>query len=434
MKKNDFPRILFCALFIVFLIPVTSALQQYSCFDFDPIIYGKSVQTVVSQDGKFIATGSPDSGTVTLFYPNGTSGWSFQTNDNITSVAMSNDGGFVTAATYHGNLYYFDNSGKLLWNETGFGCNNQVELSSDGRSGFVFNSGTKDHQDSDTTFYFDFNGTVLWEKNIPQLSVTAISSDAKNAVLGTRGHYGNDVIMISSTGSEEWRKKMAENWKISGVVISDDGTTVAASTDTRITLFSKWGKVTGNITPKYLVRSIGVSPEGMLIAAGTQYQLICFNQSGIILWEYPLDDYVYHIEFSHNGQNLVVASSDTIYYFGRNGTCLWKSTLDSKPDSISISHNGEIIVVGTYNNLFDIIDQFGNTKKIDLGSIPTMPLPPVEPGLTVHTTFFSGNRSDTIAGETIQSLSETQETPLPSTIAITSLGICAVMAGYSRKK
>ena len=59
MKKNDFPRILFCALFIVFLIPVTSALQQYSCFDFDPIIYGKSVQTVVSQDGKFIATGSP---------------------------------------------------------------------------------------------------------------------------------------------------------------------------------------------------------------------------------------------------------------------------------------------------------------------------------------------------------------------------------------
>jgi hypothetical protein len=434
MKKNDFPRILFCALLIVFLIPVSSAFQQYSCFDFDPIIYGKSVQTVVSQDGKFIVTGSPDSGIVNLFYPNGTSGWSYQTNDNITSVAISNDGGFVTAATYHGNLYYFDNSGKLLWNNTGFGCNNKVELSSDGRRGFVFNSGTKDHQDSNTTYYFDFNGTVLWEKSIPQLSVTDISPDAKNAVLGTRGHYGNDVIMLSNTGSEEWQKKMAGSWIVSGAVISDDDTTVAASTDNQIVVFGKWGKVLGNITPKYLVRSIGVSPDGMLIAAGTQYQLICFNQSGMTLWDYPFDDYVYHIEFSHDGQNLVAASKDTIYYFKRNGTCLWKSTLDSKLDSISISHNGEIIVVGTYDNSFDIIDQFGNVKKINLGSIPTMPLPPVEPNLTVQTSSFSGNRTDTIAGEPIKSPSETQEAPIPVTIAITSVGICAVMAGYFRKK
>jgi hypothetical protein len=434
MKKNNFPRILFCALLLVFLIPVASALQQYSCFDFDPIIYGKSVQTAVSQNGNWIVTGSPDSGTVSLFYPNGTPVWSYQTGDNITGVAISNDGGFVTAATYHGNLYSFDNSGKLLWNNSGFGCNNKVELSSDGRSGFVFNSGTKDHQDSDTTYYFDFNGTVLWEKSIPQLSVTVISPDAKNAFLGTRGNYGNDIIMISSTGSEEWRKKMAENWIVSGAVISDDGTTVAASTYNQIVVFSKWGKELGNITPKYLVRSIGVSPDGIRIAAGTQYRLICFNQSGTTLWEYPLNDYVDHIEFSHNGQNLVAASKDTMYYFNRNGTCLWKSTLDSKPDSISISHNGEIIVAGTYENSFDIVDQFGNSKKIDLGSIPTTSLPTVEPVFTVQTSFFSGNRSDTISGELIPFPSETQETPLPVTIAIVSLGIYAVIAGYFRKK
>jgi hypothetical protein len=426
MKKKDFSRFLFCALLIILLISVSSAFQQYSCFDFDPVIYGKSVQTAISDDGKSIITGSPDSGIVTLFYPNGSSGWSYQTGDNISSVAISRDGRFVSAATYHGNLYFFDNSGKLLWNNTGFGCNNQVALSNDGQSGFVFNSGTKDPQSSDTAFYFIFNGTILWKKHIPQLSVTAVSPDAKNAFLGTWGNYGNDVIMISNDGSEEWRKKMAGNWKVSGAEISDDNTAIAAITDNQILLFNKNGKILANITPEYLVRSIAVSPDGLLIAAGTQYKLVCYNQSGMALWEYPLNDYLYHIDFSHDGQNLVAASRDTIYYFKRDGTFLWKYMFDTKLDSISISQNGEIIVIGNYDNSINIIDQSGNMKKIDLGSISAMPLPPVETGLDIQISPYQGNSTGTVP--------TTSSAPLQGILPIISIIISAGLISHWVRK
>jgi len=381
MKKNDVSRIVFCALFLAFLIPVAGAVQQYSCFDFDPVLYGKSVQTAISRDGSFIATGSPESGTISMFSPNGTPVWNYRTGDNITSVALSDDGSFVTAATYHGNLYYFDTSGNLLWNITGRGCNPAVKLSGDGLKGFVFARGTKDPQGSSTVHYFDFNGTVLWEKSVPFMSVADIPPDAKTAFLGTMGHYGNDVIMISDDGSEEWRQKMAEGWKISGVAISNDGTTVAASTDTRITVFSKGGAVIGNISPKYLIRSLGISPDGMLVAAGTQYRLTGFNRSGMALWDYPFDDYVDHVEFTPDGQDLVAVSGDTLYYFTRNGTCTGKYALDSKPGSISVSHNGEIVVAGMYDNSFAIIDRFGNVRKIDLRSVSATNTTPVYPGM-----------------------------------------------------
>jgi len=127
------------------------------------------------------------------------------------------------------------------------------------------------------------------------------------------------MIMISNDGSEEWRKKMSGNWKVSGAEISDDNTAIAAITDNQILLFNKNGKILANITPEYLVRSIAVSPDGLLIAAGTQYKLVCYNQSGMALWEYPLNDYLYHIDFSHDGQNLVAASRDTIYYLSGMG-------------------------------------------------------------------------------------------------------------------
>jgi WD40 repeat protein len=144
------------------------------------------------------------------------------------------------------------------------------------------------------------------------------------------------------------------------------------------------------------------------------------------LWEYPLNDYLYHIDFSHDGQNLVAASRDTIYYFKRDGTFLWKYMLDTKLDSISISQNGEIIVIGNYDNSINIIDQSGNMKKIDLGSISAMPLPPVETGLDIQISPYQGNSTGTVP--------TTSSAPLQGILPIISIIISAGLISHWVRK
>jgi hypothetical protein len=408
----------------VTLIPPASENPQYSCFDFDPVIYGKSIQTSVSQDGQFIVAGDPDSGIISLVYPNGSPRWSYRTGDNITGVAISRDGRFVSAATYHGNLYYFDNPGNLLWHKTGLGCNNQVELSHDGFKGFVFNSGTKDFAESDTVFSFDWNGTILWGKSVPHLSVAGITSDAQNAFLGTRGQYGNDVILLSGDGSEEWRKNLPGGWKVSGVALSDDGTTIAAITDNKIFIFSNGGKILANITPKYIVRSIAVSPDGMEVVAGTQYNLLCFNRSGIALWDYPVDDYLYHLKFSQDGQTLIASSDDTLSYFDRNGTVLWKIPLGKKVESLSLSRDAATITAGTYDDSFFVMDPAGNVTEINAGSFPAKSLPVSEPGSVISPPDFPDNRSGPLP---------TTSSPVPGFLIIIALvAVCGISIGLKK--
>jgi len=373
IKTNHIMVGLFLIL-ISLLLPTVSADSLYQCYTFDPLIYGKSVQTAISSDGQSIAVAGPDSGIISLFSSNGTPLWGIQTNENITSIAISADGRAVTAGSYHGILYYFDSAGNLLWNYSGLGCNNYIALSGDGMNGFVFNSGKKGDPGSNTVFNYNYNGTVLWMKSVPQISDAVITPDGSYAVIGTKGNYGNDVFLLSHTGDIIWTNKIPNGWKIYGVTISDDSNSIAAVNDNGIYLYNHNGQTIWNKTPKYLTRSIAVSSEGNYIAAGMQYKILFFNRTGTLLWDYTLDDYIYHIEISQNGQNVVAASLNMVYYFDRNGTCMWKSPLKDTVDSVSMSRDGRIITAGSYRDTFTIFDRAGNATTINLKTISIKPL------------------------------------------------------------
>jgi hypothetical protein len=356
------------------LVPVVSADSPYQCYDFDPHIYGKSVQAAVSSDGRFIAAAGPDSGVIGVFSSDGTPLWGIRTKENITSIAISADGSSVIAGSYPGNIYSFDTSGNLLWNRSGLGCDNRVTISDNGLNGFVFNSGKKGDWESKTIFSYDRNGTIHWDRSVHQISNGATTPDGTYAVVGTKGNYGNDLLLMSATGDILWTNTIPGGWKIYGVGISDDGNFIAAVKDDGIYLYNRNGQILWNKTPKYLTRSIAVSPGGEYIAAGMQYKILFLNRTGTQLWDYTLDDYIYHLEISQDGQNIVAASPDMVYYFDRNGTCLWKYPLKDTVDSLSMSRDGRIIAVGSYRDTFTIFDKTGKAAIIDLKTLSAKPL------------------------------------------------------------
>ncbi|MFA5267572.1 MAG: DUF5711 family protein [Methanoregula sp.] len=407
------------------LLPVVCADSQYQCYDFDPQIYRKSVQTAVSSDGQFIAVAGPDSGIISLFSSNGTLLWGIRTNENITSIAISADGRSVTAGSYLGAIYHFDSSGNLLWNHSGLGCDNRVTISDNGLNGFVFNSGKKGDWESKTVFSYDQNGTILSERSIPQISDGALSSDGTHAVVGTKGNYGNDVILLSGTGDVLWTDTIPDGWKIYGVEISDNGNYIAAVKDDGIYLFNNNGQMLWNKTPKYLTRSIAISPEGEYIVVGMQYKILYFNRSGIQLWDYTLDDYIYHLAISQNGQNIVAASRDVIHYFDKNGTCLWKYPLNDTVDSISMSRDGRVIAVGSYRDTFTIFDKTGNGTTINLKTISVKPIG--SPG------EVPGRYPETLIQQSYPT-SSARESALPDAIAFIAIITIAIIMVNSQKR
>jgi len=373
------PGFICLILLILLAISGVSADPDYTCYNYDSQIFRTSVQTAVAADGQSIAVGGPDTGTISLFLPNGSLLWSYRTPENITSIALSSDGHYMAAATYFGNLYYFDSEGHLLWNISGLGCNNKVALSGNGLTGLVFNSGKRDIPDSDTVFNFDRSGTILWQKSVHSIASAAMSSDGKNTVIGTKGLYGNDALLFSDTGDLLWRERTHRDWVIYDVDLSDNGNTAAAVMDHGIFILNHDGKMLANITPKSLTRSVAVSPDGRYVVAGMQYYVLCLNRTGGKIWEYTQGDYIYHLAISDDGHNVVATSMNMVYYLDEKGTCLWKYPLAAKLDSISMSRNGQVITAGSYNDSFVILDKAGKVNVIDLKTIPGMPIPVVSP-------------------------------------------------------
>jgi WD40 repeat protein len=393
---------------------------------FNAQLIGNPVKTAVSGDGNTILVGGTG-GVIGTFAPNGSSRWVYQTQENITGIAVSRDGRFTAASTYEGDLYYFDSDGNLLWNVSGFGCNSRVALSDDGQSGYVFSDGQRGDLTRDTVFHFNRNGTILSHMSVPFISKEAMSSDGSIGVIGTWGSYGNNYVVGVDTAGIRWEKKIPQEWGISDVAISDDGNTVAAIEPGSLYVFSRSGNTLWNVSPEYLARSVAVSADGRFIAAGTQYRILFFNRSGARLRNYSLPDYVDHIRISDDGQKIAATAGNTMYYLDGNETRSWQHQLDDLPVSLSMSGEGSVIATGSYNNTFMIFDDTGAATEIDLDTISAKPFVTVRP---VSTITSSGLQQ----GST-QMSSRPAPTSLSVGIMIMAIGITSLMgiSGRNRK-
>jgi len=355
------------------IISAVSALPAPSCDAYSSALADSPVTTAVSNTGNVIAIGGAG-GTIGTFAPEGSPRWVYRVPDPVTGIAVSGDGRFVAATTLYGELYYFDDEGRLLWNRSGFGCNSRVALSRDGLEGYVFSGSPTHDLTGDTVFHVAGNGTVLSRLPVPAISSYGLSRDGRVAVANSGGAPGSNYIVAIDDAGIRWEKTSPRQWRVPYVAVSDDGNTVAAAEPGYLTAFSCWGRELWNTSTKYIAKSVAVSGNGQYILAGTQYQVVNYNRSGSLVWEYPVPDYVGSIRVSQDGTKIFATTRQTLYCLDGNGTSLWQYSLPDWTASLSVSDAGDVIAAGTHNNTFTILDGSGNATEIDLDSVPVMPI------------------------------------------------------------
>jgi WD40 repeat protein len=374
------------AILIIFLsiISVTSALSSPACDAYNVALTGNPVMTAVSGNGHTIAIGGAN-GMIGTFAPDRSPRWVYQINVPVTGIAISEDGRFIAATTFNGDLYYFDEKGRLLWNMTGFGCNSHVALSGNGQEGYIFSRSPTRDLTGDTVFHFTGNGSVLSRLPVPAVTSYALSSDGSLAVVTSGESHGYNYIVGINGAGIQWEKMISTPWRVPDVAISDDCSTVAAIDSDSLTIFSCSGKILGNASTNYIAKSVAVSGNGQHVVVGTQYRVRYFTRSGTQLWEYPVPDYVGHVKVSRDGTKIAATTRQTLYDIDGNGTVLWQYPLPDWTESLSTSGNGNVIAAGTYNNTFTVFDGTGKVNEIDLETVPVMPMVTAVPESPVNT-------------------------------------------------
>jgi len=96
-------------------------------------------------------------GTISMVYffnRNGEILWSYETSNQVKSVAISSNGSYVITGCENGEIYFFNHNGKLLWTYKAGDIVDSVAISSDGKYAVAGSC--------DRRVYFSFIGSRVY--------------------------------------------------------------------------------------------------------------------------------------------------------------------------------------------------------------------------------------------------------------------------------
>jgi WD40 repeat protein len=271
--------------------------------------------------------------------------WSYNTDTIVSSVSISDNGAYVAAGGYDGNVYLFTNDGKKLWNYSTDDYSNSVSISADGS---YIAAGS-----ANGVYLFNREGEKLWSfktgDNIP-IKEVSIAADGSYVAAGGNDH---NVYLFNRAGEKLWSYKTGDN--IHKVSISADGSYVAAGgVDYNVYLFNRAGEKLWDYNTGGYVNSLAISGDGSYLAVEGSYfvkvghydtTFYFFNRAGEKLWSYKFD--VKGISISDDGS--YVAAGDwngNVHLFNRNGEELWNYNTNGNIREISLSADGSYVAAG----------------------------------------------------------------------------------------
>jgi WD40 repeat protein len=284
--------------------------------------------------------------------------WSHDTKNVITSLSLSGDGKYIAAATANNKIYFFNQSGTVLWwNQSiqkisaislpangqyiGVGGSTFAVFRPDGDSVFTYNIGNpvKDvefFQDGKYVAFMDLEKMSLFTREGGALWSYSVKGDKTSRDLEYRHHIAvpddGSVIIFSPP----WAKKMY------GVNLNGNW---------------KW------VTPiDGYPQSIAISPNGNYILVGTDNSTASLISSeGKILWVKQAFEPVTSVALSFDGSYIAYGGRDNIVNFLKSdGSFLWKKDLFSQIDAIAVTNDGSYIVAGTEDNKIHVFKSSGD--------------------------------------------------------------------------
>jgi len=271
--------------------------------------------------------------------------WSYNADTIVSSVSISDNGAYVAAGGYDGNVYLFTNDGKKLWNYSTDDYSNSVSISADGS---YIAAGS-----ANGVYLFNREGEKLWSfktgDNIP-IKEVSIAADGSYVAAGGNDH---NVYLFNRAGEKLWSYKTGDN--IHKVSISADGSYVAAGgVDYNVYLFNRAGEKLWDYNTGGYVNSLAISGDGSYLAVEGSYfvkvghydtTFYFFNRAGEKLWSYKFR--VKGISISDDGS--YVAAGDwngNVHLFNRNGEELWNYNTNGNIRDISLSADGSYVAAG----------------------------------------------------------------------------------------
>jgi len=188
-----------------------------------PTGYKISSDPAIGDDGT-VYIGSGDTYFYAL-YPNGTLRWRFPTGGVIKGPASIAEDGVIYIGSYDGYLYALYQNGSMKWRcSIGDGTENNPSIGEDGTI-YV----------GDNNLYAIYpNGTMKWVFGLGNRHIyhssPAVSADGTIYFGVEIGNMvGGEIVAVNADGTEQWRKRIANDWVASSPCIGEDGTVYIGS-------------------------------------------------------------------------------------------------------------------------------------------------------------------------------------------------------------
>ena len=282
--------------------------------------------------------------------------WNYTSDDMISEVAISADGGYV-ASVSHGtndNVFFFNTSahnGEPEWRESSHEFWDSLAISADGNY-FV----TTDPNDGYVHLY-NKTGDLIWYAetglNDVEISSVDISADGQYIVMGGYDDFlSNGVLFLydnlpplGGVGDDKWGDHLWYEDSFGGIY----------------------------------VYSVAISADGRYVVAGADYDggegwdnsLFLFNATdGDPIWSYDAGDHIDHVAISDDGSYIVAGCSDTGEGFVLDNSepewdwdekgAIWGIDYGNFITDVDISGDGKWVVFG-----LDLIGSGGNVFAFD---------------------------------------------------------------------
>ena len=305
--------------------------------------------------------------------------WSVTLDGTARSVAISDNGRYISASSQNNKLYFFENlSSTPVWVNDSVGI--WLAMSSDGK--YIASLGRKGKE----IVLFNRSSSIpLWTYNVGNwITDLAISSDGKYIIVGCSSDNKINVFFFNTTNLTDpllWSFK--SNGNIRTVAISSDGNYIVVGGDNwNAYLFNK-----SSSTPMQVwsasdeIKSVAISSDGNYIVAGSKDQNVYLfsNSEPTPIWKYEMDRMVLFVAISADGNYITAGDGggDIIMFRRFQSAPLWNYSTGAVY-SLAFSSEGNYLVLGCFvppNNkvvhLFQSLDSspIGEYSKTVNGNI-----------------------------------------------------------------
>jgi len=274
----------------------------------------------------------------------------------IKAVCVDIQGRYIVAGDIRGNVYLYDDNGKLIWKRNIGSEVSSVAVSS---NGCVVACGDK------KIHYFDEKGKELWKfKTVGYVAKVAVCDKGNIAVaedmLGNLYFFVkcNKDICGSRFCQKDWIWIYRDGWymgrytKISLaypfiIHISDDGNYIVVNDGEMRTIyvFDKFGYLLMKKITEGIPISVATTSNTDTIAVGCDNgKVYVFDRNGNTLWKVDLMFGPALVDISPNGKFIVASSGKKLFLFDKNGKVLWiYDNFDDKIDLLAVSNNGRVV-------------------------------------------------------------------------------------------